>query len=125
MNTCPNCGHEVTEQDQVCPTCGFNLKKYREDFFVKEDADGKPVSRKAYRKENKQSQPIMQNNVVQKMITWIHTNSTIVFLLGVFLLIVMGFSRSLGWITFLALLIWLFMYVTVLIRLNAIQLINA
>lgn len=108
MNTCPNCGHEVAEQDNVCPTCGFNLKKYHEDFFVKEDTDGKPVSRKAYRKETKQSKSDLPNNVMQKMITWIHVNSTIVFLLGVFLLIVMSFSRSLGWIAFFALLVWLF-----------------
>ena len=34
MTTCPNCGHEISETDDVCPNCGFNLKKYRDDFFT-------------------------------------------------------------------------------------------
>lgn len=26
MTTCPNCGHKISETDDVCPNCGFNLK---------------------------------------------------------------------------------------------------
>ncbi|MCT7689117.1 MAG: zinc-ribbon domain-containing protein, partial [Lactobacillus crispatus] len=28
MTTCPNCGHKISETDDICPNCGFNLKKY-------------------------------------------------------------------------------------------------
>ena len=42
------------------------------------------------------------------MIQWIQVNSIIVFLSGIGLLILMSFSRPLGWICFFALLIWLF-----------------
>lgn len=42
------------------------------------------------------------------MIAWVRQNATIVFLLGVFLLILMSFSRAAGWICFLALMVWLF-----------------
>lgn len=42
------------------------------------------------------------------MITWICVNATIVFLLGILLLILMSFSRPLGWFSFFALMIWLF-----------------
>lgn len=104
MTTCPNCGHEVTQDDQVCPNCGFNLAKYRETFFAKED---KPAaqSRAQYREEFK---PKKQNSIVQKMIEWVRANATIVFLLGVVLLIIMSFSRPLGWISFFVLMVWLF-----------------
>lgn len=103
MTDCPNCGQKIEVTDDICPNCGFNLKKYREDFFNKQDGSG--ASRAAYRKEFK---PKKQNTTVQKMIAWIRSNATIVFLTGVFLLIVMSFSRSFGWILFLVLMVWLF-----------------
>lgn len=34
MTTCPNCGHKISDTDDICPNCGFNLKKYRDDFFT-------------------------------------------------------------------------------------------
>lgn len=114
MTTCPNCGQPIDENDEICPQCGFNLNKYRDDFFTDQhqkakyeqpgDA-GKIASRAAYRKE---FYPDKQNTTVQKMIAWIRANATIVFLLGVLLLFIMTFSRSLGWIVFLLLLVWLF-----------------
>ena len=114
MTTCPNCGHEISDTDDICPNCGFNLKKYRDDFFTDQhkqakyeqpDEDKKIASRAAYREE---FYPEKQNSTVQRMIAWVRQNATIVFLLGVFLLILMSFSRAAGWICFLALMVWLF-----------------
>lgn len=114
MTTCPNCGHDISETDDVCPNCGFNLKKYRDDFFTdqhkqakyEEPDEGKKIaSRAAYREE---FYPEKQNSTVQRMIAWVRQNATLVFLLGVFLLILMSFSRAAGWVCFLALMIWLF-----------------
>lgn len=113
MTTCPNCGKSITETDEVCPNCGFNLKKYRDDFFTKQKVheqrshseQNSPKSRANYRQEFK---PQKQNSTVQKMILWIRSNATIVFLLGILLMIIMSFSVSLGWISFLALMIWLY-----------------
>lgn len=104
MTTCPNCGQKISQEDQVCPNCGFDLAKYRETFF---NTDKKSIiqSRAQYREEFK---PKKQNSVVQKMIAWVRANATIVFLLGVVLLIIMSFSRPLGWISFLILMICLF-----------------
>lgn len=114
MTTCPNCGKLVGKDDDVCKNCGFNLKKYRDDFFTdnyniekddEPDAAGKVTSRAAYRRE---FYPTKQNTVVQKMIAWVRANATIVFLLGVLLLIIMSFSRPLGWLSFFGLMAWLF-----------------
>lgn len=114
MTNCPNCNHPISEDDDICPNCGFNLKKYRDDFFTdqhkkaryeKPGDTGKMASRMAYRRE---FFPSRQNTTVQKMISWVRYNATIVFLLGILLLIFMSFSRSLGWISFLLLLVWLF-----------------
>lgn len=113
MTTCPNCGHQITDKDETCENCGFNLKKYREDFFTDQhheekyeepDEAGKIASRAAYRRE---FYPEKQNNTIKKMIAWVRANATIVFLLGVLLLIIMSFSRPLGWICFLGLMVWL------------------
>lgn len=114
MTTCPNCDHAIDPSDDVCPNCGFNLKKYRDDFFTDQhkqakyeqpDEGQKIASRAAYREE---FFPEKQNSTVQRMIAWVRKNATLVFLLGVFLLVLMSFSRALGWICFLALMIWLF-----------------
>lgn len=98
MNNCPNCGHPISSEETICPNCGIDLTQFR-------NVKPKTPSRAAYREEFR---PKKQNSVVQKMIAWIRANATIVYLLGVFLLIVMSFSRSLGWILFLVLMIWLF-----------------
>ncbi|WP_075917338.1 zinc ribbon domain-containing protein [Lactobacillus acidophilus] len=114
MTTCPNCGHKISDTDDICPNCGFNLKKYRDDFFTDKhqkakyeepDEVEKIASRAAYREE---FSPEKQNSTVQRMIAWVRKNATIVFLLGVFLLILMSFSRAVGWICFLILMVWLF-----------------
>ncbi|MBA1393002.1 hypothetical protein EQ500_03820, partial [Lactobacillus sp. XV13L] len=114
MTTCPNCGQRIADTDEICPKCHFNLQKYRDAFFANEhqqakhenDETGKRIaSRKVYRQE---FYPKKQNQVVQKMLEWIHANSMIVFLLGVLLLIIMSFSRSFGWISFFVLLVWLY-----------------
>lgn len=114
MTTCPNCGHKINDMDDICPNCGFNLKKYRDDFFTDQhqkakyeepDEAKKVASRAAYREE---FYPEKQNTTVQRMIAWVRQNATIVFLLGVFLLIVMSFSRAAGWISFIVLMVWLF-----------------
>lgn len=114
MTTCPNCGQQINENDEICPNCGFNLKKYRDDFFTDQHQKAKfeqpnegekIISRAAYREE---FIPEKQNTTVQRMIAWIRKNATLVFLLGVFLLILMSFSRTAGWISFFALLVWLY-----------------
>lgn len=114
MTTCPNCDHPISEEDNICPNCGFNLKKYRDDFFTDQhqkakyetpDEGKKIATRAAYREE---FYPEKQNSTVQRMIVWVRKNATIVFLLGVFLLILMSFSRAAGWIAFFALMVWLY-----------------
>lgn len=114
MTTCPNCNQPISEEDDICPNCGFNLKKYRDDFFTDKhqkakfeqpDEGEKIISRAAYREE---FIPEKQNTTVQRMIAWVRKNATLVFLLGVFLLILMSFSRAAGWIGFLALMVWLY-----------------
>lgn len=114
MTTCPNCGQAINETDNICPKCSFNLKKYRDDFFTDQhlkakhesaDEGQKIISRAAYRAE---FYPEKQNTTVQRMIAWVRKNATIVFLLGVFLLILMSFSRATGWISFLVLMVWLY-----------------
>ena len=114
MTTCPNCGHKISETDDICPNCGFNLKKYRDDFFTDQhqkakfeepDEGEKIISRAAYREE---FIPEKQNTTVQRMIAWVRKNATLVFLLGVLLLILMSFSRAAGWTGFLALMVWLY-----------------
>ncbi|GHV98297.1 zinc ribbon domain-containing protein [Lactobacillus nasalidis] len=129
MEKCPNCGQALTGREQTCPNCGFNVEKYRRDYFPdrqeeperaekaetvekagetaaeKEPAD--KLSRSAYR--HKQEQPALANPTVEKMIQWLRDNTTIAFLTGVGLLIVMSFSRPLGWTAFaicMLLLIW-------------------
>lgn len=114
MTTCPNCGRSINDYDDICPNCRFNLKKYRDAFFTDKHKEAnyedektakKIASRRAYRQE---FYPEKQNLTVKKMLQWLHVNSMIVFLLGIFLLITMSFSRSIGWICFFALLIWLY-----------------
>lgn len=110
---CPNCGAKISETAEICPNCQFNIKKYREEFFTdqhqkakyeSDDEAGKIASRAAYRKE---FFPDKENTTIQKMIAWIHKNATIVFLLGILLLLIMSFSRPLAWIIFAALMVWL------------------
>lgn len=115
MTTCPNCGRPVNDADKVCPECHFNLQKYRDAFLTeqphensgetKDERTAKIASREDYCQE---FYPKKQNLVIQKMLQWIHVNSMIVFLLGIALLIIMSFSRSIGWICFFALIVWLY-----------------
>lgn len=114
MTTCPNCNRPITDNDKICPKCHFDLQKYRDTFFTdkhlqanyENDKTGERIaSRKLYRQE---FYPQKQNLVVQKMLEWLRVNSMIVMLLGITLLILMSFSRSIGWICFFALLVWLY-----------------
>lgn len=98
MKICPNCGSSISANAQKCPNCHF-------DLAADDNQKASIKTRAAYRKE---FQPKKENSTVKKMLAWIRKNATIVYLLGVFLLIVMSFSRSLGWILFLALMVWLF-----------------
>lgn len=108
MTTCPNCGQSVTKDDDICPKCGFNLKKYRDTFF-EDDSEKKSVSSQPKRAQYREEfRPKKQNTTIQKMIAWVRSNATIVFLLGVVLLVIMSFSRALGWTSFLVLMVWLF-----------------
>lgn len=111
---CPNCGQSINENDEKCPHCGFNLKKFREEFFtdkhVKAPHEDKQTATRMTRRAiyEEEFSPKKQNSTVEAMITWIRVNATIVFLLGILLLILMSFSRPLGWFSFFALMIWLF-----------------
>lgn len=129
MKKCPNCGQALTGQEQTCPNCGFNVEKYRRDYFTekaveenversevnREEADrtlekepADKLSRSAYRQKQEQN-AFTGNLIVEKMIQWMRDNTTIAFLVGVGLLIIMSFSRPLGWTAFavsMALLIW-------------------
>ena len=129
MKKCPNCGQALTGQEKTCPNCGFNVEKYRRDYFTeeavaenversevnREEADrslekepADKLSRSAYRQKQEQN-AFTGNPTVEKMIQWMRDNTTIAFLVGVGLLIIMSFSRSLGWTAFavsMALLIW-------------------
>lgn len=115
MTTCPNCGRLISDNDEICPKCHFDLQKYRDTFFTDQYQKGNYenektgesiVNRKLYRQ---QFYPEKQNPTVKKMLQWMHNNSMIVFLLGIALLLVMSFSRSIGWVCFFALLIWLYL----------------
>ncbi len=47
METCKNCGQQITEKDKVCPNCGFDLQCERElkrEYAVKEAALQKEYS---------------------------------------------------------------------------------
>ncbi|WP_297817576.1 zinc ribbon domain-containing protein [uncultured Lactobacillus sp.] len=112
---CPNCGADVRPEDEVCPHCNFDLKKFRSDYStitpesenVSDAQELASTSRRSQRfQEN--TAPKKQNGTVAAMIQWINVNSTIVFLVGIGLLILMSFSRPLGWFTFFALMVWLF-----------------
>ena len=112
MIKCPNCGHEVDDETTRCSFCGFDLEKFRQEYFsdrnkrpTDQDLDQKMLHRSLYQQEFK---PKKQNTTVAAMIAWVRTNATIVFLLGVILLILMSFSRALGWFSFAALMVWLF-----------------
>lgn len=124
MKKCPNCGQALTGQEKTCPNCGFNVEKYRRDYFTEEaveenverrEADrtlekepADKLSRSAYRQKQEQN-AFTGNPTVEKMIQWMRDNTTIAFLVGVGLLIIMSFSRPLGWTAFavsMALLIW-------------------
>lgn len=119
MINCPNCQHQITDEDRVCPNCGFDLQKYREVFFkYAKEADEKassdketektefqPKSRAAYRKE---IHPDKQNEVIARMISWMRENATIVFLIGLGLMIITSFTVVLGWLLLVVLLIWLY-----------------
>lgn len=114
MTTCPNCGRPIADVDITCPNCHFDLQKYRETFFTDqhekanyedEKTGRKIVNRKIYRQE---FYPEKQNTTIARMLAWIRVNSMIVFLLGIALLVIMSFSRSIGWICFFALLVWLY-----------------
>ncbi|EFG55502.1 hypothetical protein C5L18_001290 [Lactobacillus amylolyticus] len=56
MTTCPNCGQAITANDDVCPKCGFNLKKYREDFFTKQGIKKKT---RLIQKQNKKKKQLL------------------------------------------------------------------
>lgn len=81
---CPNCHEQVPKGSQRCPNCGFELPVKREDYHQS------------------------SNSTVSNMIAWIKANATLVFLIGIGLMILTSFSWQLGWFCLLALLIWLF-----------------
>lgn len=103
---CPNCGNDVNSDEKECSNCGFNLEKYRENFFTNSTRQTQTDNLK--QEKNKTKKVSSTNSTVNGMIQWIRVNATIVFLLGVLLLILMSFSIKLGWFSFFALMIILF-----------------
>lgn len=90
--TCRHCKKEIPEGSKYCPYCGFE-----------NEPEPAPSRRQEYRQSSHQT-----NSTVTAMINWMHNNTTIVFFIGVGLLILVSFSRPFGWFVFFALLIWLF-----------------
>jgi hypothetical protein len=87
---CRNCQKEIPADSKYCPYCGFENKPQM-------------TRREDYHNDSRQT-----NSTIAAMIAWLHNNTTIVFFSGVGLMILVSFSRPLGWFTFFALLIWLF-----------------
>lgn len=83
---CPNCHEPVPKGATRCPNCGFELPVKRQDYH----------------------QSSSTNATVSNMIAWIKANATLVFWIGIGLMILTSFSWQLGWFCLLALLIWLF-----------------
>lgn len=81
---CPNCHEDLPKGARRCPNCGFELPVKREDYHQS------------------------SNSTVSNMIAWIKANATLVFWIGIGLMILTSFSWQLGWFCLLALLIWLF-----------------
>ncbi|MBP2058044.1 heme/copper-type cytochrome/quinol oxidase subunit 4 [Lactobacillus colini] len=106
---CPNCDQVINENDEKCPHCGFNLKVSQENSINNGPnptrQTGTRMSRRAAHEKDLHEN---SNSTVEAMITWIRVNATIVFLIGVALLILMSFSRPLAWFSFFALMVWLF-----------------
>jgi hypothetical protein len=114
MDTCPNCKQPVKADQDFCRNCGFNLAKYRQEFFTDrhqkaknepKDEASRMARRAVYRQE---FTPKKQNSTVAAMISWMRQNATIAFLVVVGLLIITSFSAALGWIVFFILLVWLY-----------------
>lgn len=156
MIKCPNCGHAITDQDQLCPSCGFNVEKYRKDYFSVNDqrksesenikektneevpkenpdtdttqiSEGSKLSRSVYRKREEirekqeeydkfsqkvEYKPKRPNSTVDNMILWLQQNTAISCIVEFLLLVVMSFSRPLGWICFLVAILALFIVCT-------------
>lgn len=87
---CRNCQKEMPADSKYCPYCGFENKPQL-------------ARREDYHHGSRQN-----NSTITAMIKWLHNNTTIVFLTGVGLMILVSFSRPFGWFVFFALLIWLF-----------------
>jgi uncharacterized Zn finger protein (UPF0148 family) len=51
MKKCPNCGQALTGQEKACPNCGFNVEKYRRDYFTEEAVEENVEIREAKREE--------------------------------------------------------------------------
>ncbi|MFK3587690.1 zinc ribbon domain-containing protein [Lactobacillus sp. 23-2] len=141
MNKCPNCSQPVTDQDAYCRTCGFNLAKYRRDYFTGEepeaasndslqetqetkqaapqsswldDEEAKPaepaepteppkreLTRRSYQsQERAEKSKSAVNATAERMFQWMRENTTIAFCVGVALLVIMSFSREIGWTAF-------------------------
>lgn len=82
---CPNCGQQIPANAKHCPYCGFLLTDKRENYHQESS-----------------------NSTMAGMIAWIKSNATLVFWIGIGLMILTSFSWQLGWFCLLVLLIWLF-----------------
>lgn len=51
MKKCPNCGQALTGQEKACPNCGFNVEKYRRDYFTEEAVEENVERREAKQKK--------------------------------------------------------------------------
>ncbi|QNQ80940.1 zinc ribbon domain-containing protein [Lactobacillus sp. PV034] len=108
---CPNCGRQVSANDERCPYCDFDLKKFNSSYFTNsEESNHSKVNSENNKTSLSKNVSISgkQNSTIAAMVNWIQANAIIVFLSGIGLLILMSFSRPLAWITFLVLMIWLF-----------------
>lgn len=113
MKRCPSCGHLLKIDEAKCTYCGHIFSKETEQNKSEYTENTQGMSRSQLQKENSSSliQPVSKlplKEIFQKMLLWIHKNSTIVFITGLILMVFTSIVPELGWTCLLLLLGWLF-----------------
>ncbi|APT15216.1 zinc ribbon domain-containing protein [Lactobacillus jensenii] len=113
MKRCPNCGHLLKIDESVCTYCGYTFSKEAEQNKAEFTKVKQGMSRSQIQKENSTNlmntvSKLPLKEIFQKMLLWIHKNSTIVFVTGLILMVFTSIVPELGWTCLLLLLGWLF-----------------
>lgn len=115
MKRCPSCGHLLKIDEAKCTYCGHIFSKETEQNKAEYTENTQGMSRSQFQKESSSSliEPVRKlplKEIFQKMLLWIHKNSTIVFITGLILMVFTSIVPELGWTCLLLLLGWLFGY---------------